>query len=86
MRTMKILWHVVNDEEEEKNETQMREFLTESDLKLETDEFTKLTTSLKEKSLWIPEGARELQGWKVGLLERFTDDDLKQPITGIPIR
>jgi hypothetical protein len=74
MRTMKVLWHTTDEEDE--NESEMRKFLTESELKLRTNEVEELIRTLQTTSQWIPENARELQGWHVGLLERFTNDDL----------
>ena len=73
---MKVLWHT--SDVDGGNEGEMRTFLTESELKLGKDEAEALMGSLEKNSLWIPEGARELQGWNVGLLERFTNDDFAQ--------
>lgn len=73
---MKILWH--ESDVEEDNESDMRKFMTESELKLRNDEINALKTALQKNSHWIPESGRELQGWNVGLLERFTTEDLGQ--------
>jgi hypothetical protein len=76
IRTMKVLWHTTDGEDE--NESEMRKFLTESELKLGIDEIQELMCALQRTSQWIPEKARELQGWHVGLLDRFTNDDTAQ--------
>jgi hypothetical protein len=76
VRTMKVLWHA--SDADAGNESEMRTFLTESELKLGKDEAETLMGSLQQNSRWIPEGARELQGWNVGLLERFNHDDFAQ--------
>lgn len=73
---MKVLWHTTDEEDE--NESEMRKFLTESQLELRTTEGQELIHTLQSTTQWIPEGARELQGWHVGLLERFTNEDLAQ--------
>lgn len=73
---MKVLWH--DSETDDDNESDMKKFLTESEMKLPEAEVSHLLGALQNNSLWIPEAARELQGWKVGLLERFTNDDLAQ--------
>ena len=64
----------------------MRKFLTESELKLEENEVEKLICTLQKTSQWIPKKARELQGWQVGLLERFTNDDLTSWKADVSIR
>ena len=76
IRTMKVLWHTTDEEDE--NESEMRKFLTESQLELQTSEAEELLRTLQSTCQWIPECARELQGWHIGLLERFTAEDLTQ--------
>ena len=73
-----MLWHDSDVDGEGWDEGEMRSFLTESELKLSKHEAEALMEALQRSSLWIPEGARELQGWKVGLLERFTNEDLAE--------
>lgn len=73
VRALKVLWHT--SEEAGGSGGEMRTFLTESELKLGEDEAAFLMAALQQNSMWIPEGARELQGWNVGLLERFTRED-----------
>jgi ubiquitin-protein ligase E3 D len=75
IRTMKVLWHDETGTEQE-NESDMKKFLTESEINFSKDQMEQLLRALQTNSLWVPEGARELQGWKVGLLERFTNKDL----------
>ena len=76
IRTMKVLWHT--SDVDGGNEGEMRTFLTESELKLRESEAEQLMLALQTNSRWIPEGARELQGWNVGLLERFNCEDFAQ--------
>ena len=83
-RTMKVLWHDSNGQDE--NESDMKKFLTESDIKLSKVEMDQLLEALQVNSVWIPEGARELMGWNVGLLERFTNHDLAMWHEEFPMR
>ena len=82
---MKVLWHEETHEEQE-NESDMKKFLTESEIKLSQDQMEQLLLALQRNSLWVPDGARELQGWNIGLLERFTNQDLAEWNAEVHIR
>lgn len=50
--------------------------LAEGELRLSRGELDLLRSRLQQSSAILPEGAREFQEWHVGLLERFTLDDI----------
>ena len=50
--------------------------LSEGELMLWQDDLVLLREKLKQGGDLLPEGARRFQDWNVGLLERFTREDL----------
>ena len=73
---MKVLWKET-DSSEETIQTLNAAALFEGDLTLRKHEVELLTGALERGAEVIPEGSRTFQEWHVGLLERFTEEDVE---------
>ena len=75
-RFMKVLWQ--HSEIPAENDARLNAgALSEGELKLQGDEADVLEAFLKRRGELVPEGARRFQEWNVGLLARFSIEDLE---------
>lgn len=76
---IKLFYHVLGEEETAKK----RETLSDSVEEIEVPEFVvdELLRELKQSTLMLPLSARTVQGWIVGLLERYVVDKIEEPAT-----
>ena len=73
---MKVLWQDIGGLAES-FERLNAESLFEGELTMRKHEIDLLRDALERGGELIPEGSRRFQGWHVGLLERFTDEDIE---------
>ena len=77
MQVMKVMWQdcppnaAVSD-------GMNAQSLSEGDIDIPDYEFQELLKALQSSALLLPENARVFQAWRVSLLRRFTDEDLKR--------
>lgn len=81
VRVAKILWReedIADGEADGLSERLSRQALSEGELVLPDGEVEALMQLLNASADWLPQSARTFGGmWNVGLLERFTQADLK---------
>lgn len=77
VRVAKIMWQEIEAPEEDMSERLSGAALAEGELRLWQDEIVLLNQALVSGGEWIPEDSRQFQEWRVGLLERFTLEDIE---------
>ncbi len=80
MRATKVLWQDIDASDDTGPELLTAASLTEDELRLTKDEAQILRRLLEDSAGMLPPGARTFQDkWNVGLLERFTANDMDVP-------
>jgi len=79
IRVAKVLWQDSTTPEIDIAAKLNSSALSEGELKLGCGEVGLLRRRLEESGKLLPENARMFQDWHVGLLERFTVEDLEAP-------
>lgn len=75
-RVAKVLWRD-NGAAEDLPERLNASTISEGELRLCNGELSVLRSELEDSGNMLPDGSREFQDWHIGLLERFTSDDIR---------